>query len=396
MILGRGTAQTDAEIVVEYQRFLVETSPPASATIRQRLQDAPGVMVRRIGKPISEWTDADLLALYTDRRKTTRYGYNAFWAYLLFRGYRKSTVSALQQLPFHITRQHRPALAPYRQRLRVTRSELKYCRGSVGTEFRLLIAVLATTGKTLPELTRSDFNAFRDEYQAWYRGTKRRQGGQSDARLARLERYLEYWGILAVEKRIFRHEEHFACLRHAPIRAAITIHMQWCDARYRPSSIDSRRASLLNFFLWFQEAYPERERLDGVTRTVALAYAQHLRQKIDAGGCSHQYANDVYRGLRLFFNFAIDERLATSPDRNPFTPHDLPRNPDPLPRYLSDREVRRLLEYCQTETCSLRERTLVITLLHTGIRAAELSSLKVSDIVEIQGCGSCTFMSARD
>jgi site-specific recombinase XerD len=385
MILGRGTAQTDAEIIAEYHAFLAETSSPKTQTILQRLQDAPNVMVRRIGKPILEWTDGELLALYKDRQKTTRYGYNAFWAYLLFRGYRKETVSSLQQLPFHITREHRKALAPHRERLVATQAELKYISANVGTELRLLIAVLVVRGKTLAELTRRDFNAFRDEYQAWYRATKQQKSGHADSRLTRLERYLEHWGTIAVERRIFRHEEHFARLRHAPIRDAIVTHMQWCESRYKPSSIDNRRASLHNFFLWLQERYPERNRLDGVTRAVALAYAQHLRRKADGGSCSLQYANDVYRGIRLFYNFAIDERLETSPGRNPFTQHDLPRNPDPVPRYLSDREIRILLEHCHEDACSLREKTLVITLLHTGIRAAELSALKASDIVEIQG-----------
>jgi site-specific recombinase XerD len=385
MILGRGAAQTDTELMAEYHGFLTESSPPETVTILQRLQDAPGVMVRRIGKPISEWTDAEILALYEDRQKTTRYGYNAFWAYLLFRGYRRETVSTLSQLPFHVTREHRKALAPHRQRLMATQTALKYESSNVGTELRHLISVLAVTGKPLEELTRRDFNGFRDEYQAWYRETRRQKTGKSDARLARLERYLEHWGVLAVERRVFRHEEHFAQLCHVPIQAAIATHMQWCDSRYKPSSIDSRRASLLNFFLWLQELYPQRDRLDGVTRAVALAYAQHLRRKTDSGCYSLHYAIDLYRGIRLFYNFAIDERLATSPDRNPFTQHDLPRNANPVPRYLSDREVRILLEYCHEDDCALREQTLVITLLHTGIRAAELSALKVSDIVEIQG-----------
>jgi integrase len=385
MILGRGTAQNDTDVIAEYHDFLAETSPPKTLTILQRLQDAPGVILRRIGKPISEWTDADLLALYEDRTKTTRYGYNAFWAYLLFRGYRQATVSSLSQLPFHVTREHRRALAPHRQRLMATQLELKYSPSNVGTELRLLISVLAVAGKPLAELTRQDFNAFRDEYQTWYRETGRQKSGKSDPRLARLERYLEHWCVLVVERRIFRHEEHFASLRHAPIRDAITTHMQWCESRYKPSSIDSRRASLLNFFSWLQKGYPERDRLDGVTRAVALAYARHLRQRADTGCYSLHYVNDVYRSIRLFYNFAIDERLATSPDRNPFGQHDLPYNPKPVPRYLCDREVRTLLEHCHQGDCSLREQTLVITLLHTGIRAAELSALKASDIVEIQG-----------
>ena len=54
-------------------------------------------------------------------------------------------------------------------------------------------------------------------------------------------------------------------------------------------------------------------------------------------------------------------------------------------RYLSDREVYLLFEHYQRNTFSLRERVVFIVLLHTGIRAAELATLKASDMVQIQG-----------
>jgi integrase/recombinase XerD len=85
-----------------------------------------------------------------------------------------------------------------------------------------------------------------------------------------------------------------------------------------------------------------------------------------------------------FFEFVIRENLETSPHRNPFGMKDIPLEPKHVRRYLSDCEVRTLLEYCQNGA-TLRERTLVIVLLHTGIRASELAGLKTSDIVEIQG-----------
>lgn len=158
---------------------------------------------------------------------------------------------------------------------------------------------------------------------------------------------------------------------------------EWCDAKYRPSSIHSRRAVLLNFFLWFQERYP-CPRLDQVSRLVALEYSRFLKEKVEAGIYSRKYRNDLYRGMRLFFDYVIDEGLETSPDRNPFGKNDLPPDPDPVPRYISDRELRMIMEYCD-QGASLKEKTVVITLLHTGLRASELANLAVSDIVQIQG-----------
>jgi len=341
-------------------------------------------MLRRIGKPLSQWTDDDLITLYQGRSKATYYPYSAFLAFLLFRGYRRATLPLLTTLPLHLSRQFRAALAPYRQRLEQTQTDLQYARAGVGTELNLLIYLLAIVGKPLNELTRADFDTFRDEYQTWYRHTQRRQG-KPNARLTRLETYLVHWGVIPPAKIVYRHEVYFAQLRHAPIRAAIETYMHWAEVKFKNSTVSTQRAGLLTFFLWLQDQYPDRTRLDQVTRSVVLAYAQELKRRTMAGTYSNQYASDLHRQVRLFYEFVINERLETSPDRNPFSPTDLPRQSDPVPRYLSDREIRRLLEYCHTHQASLKERTVVITLLHTGIRAAELAALQASDIVQIQG-----------
>lgn len=384
MILGRGIAQTEEDLIAEYECFLRDNQQQATSVVLQRLCGAPQVMRFRIGKPIWEWGDEDILGLYQDRGKSTWYGYSDFLAFLLFRGYRRATLSLLRQLPTELGRHHRKALQPYRQRLQETCQALHYYSSRVGAELNLLIWLLARLGKPLDELTRADFELFQQEYQGWYRETGQRTDNRPNSRLTRLERYLVHWGVIPEAKIVFRHEEHFAQLRHEPIRQAILIHMQWCDAKYRPSSIHSRRAVLLNFFLWFQERYPACPRLNHVTRRVALEYSRFLKEKVEAGIYSRKYRNDLYRGMRLFFDFVIDEDLETSPDRNPFGKNDLPPDPDPLPRYISDGELRMVMEYCNQDA-SLKEKTLVITLLHTGLRASELANLAVSDIVQIQG-----------
>jgi site-specific recombinase XerD len=384
MILGRGPAQTDQAILAEYQQFLLTHAQVKSGAIQQRLQEAPGVMQRRIGKPLSQWTDDDFIALYQGRSKATYYPYSAFLAFLLFRGYRRATLPLLTTLPLYLSRQFRAALAPYRQRLKQTQTDLQYATAGVGTELNLLIYLLAMVGKPLNDLTRTDFDTFRDEYQTWYRHTQRRQG-KPNARLTRLETYFVHWGVIPPAKIVYRHEVYFAQLRYAPIRAAIETYMQWAEVKFKNSTIHTQRAGLLTFFLWFQDQYPNCACLDQVTRSVVLAYAQELKRRTTAGTYSNHYASDLHRQVRLFYEFVINERLETSPDRNPFSPTDLPRQSDPVPRYLSDSEIRRLLEYCHTNQVSLKERTVVITLLHTGIRAAELAALQASDIVQIQG-----------
>jgi integrase len=121
-----------------------------------------------------------------------------------------------------------------------------------------------------------------------------------------------------------------------------------------------------------------------VTRPIAIAYAQHLKQQCADNIFTQHYCSDIYHILRYFFAFLIDDGVDEQLQRNPFAPKDMPGKPDMLPRYLSDQEIRAILLYCEQEA-TLLEKTIVTLLLHTGIRAAELASLKASDVVQIGG-----------
>src|SRR5207302_791888 len=87
MILGCGTAQTDAAILAEYRTFLASESGIATDRVRNRVGVAAGTVCKRIGKPIAEWTEEDVLPLFSGRCKMVVYGYSAFLAFLIFRGY---------------------------------------------------------------------------------------------------------------------------------------------------------------------------------------------------------------------------------------------------------------------------------------------------------------------
>jgi|APSaa5957512622_1039677.scaffolds.fasta_scaffold18722_2 integrase len=381
MILGKGNAQTETEVIQEYRHFLEEQD--YSPKILKILKGAPGVMLRRIGKPLAGWQDEDILELFPGREKQAHFSYCAFIAFLFFRGYRRATLFLLAQLPTHLSRMHRAALLPSRQRIQEARRDLKYETQRVGSELILLIWLLACVGKPLKALKRKDFEAFQDEYRAWFRQSGRRKDNRPDSCMHRLDRYLVHWKIIAPRKKVFKHEEYFAQLIHPPIRNSILAYIQWYEIKSRPSSVNSRRSSLISFFLWFQENYPSCSRLDDVNRKVALAYAQHLKRLVETGQYSRKYRNDQYRGMRLFFDFVVDERLETSPHRNPFGKYDVPKDPDPVPRYIPDHELRKVLTYCQNGA-SLKEKTVVTILLHTGIRASELAGLCTTDIVQIQ------------
>jgi hypothetical protein len=104
MILGRGTAQTDNEIIAEYHLLLSDNHQQENLEIIQRLRGGPGVMRSRIGKPIAQWSDEDILKLYADRNDSTGSIYSYFLTFLFFRGYRRASLNLLIQLPTDLSR----------------------------------------------------------------------------------------------------------------------------------------------------------------------------------------------------------------------------------------------------------------------------------------------------
>ena len=90
MILGKGNAQTEVEVIREYHQFLEKQD--YSPEILKLLKGAPGVMLRRIGKPLDSWQDDEILTLFPGREKQAHFSYCAFLAFLFFRGYRRATL----------------------------------------------------------------------------------------------------------------------------------------------------------------------------------------------------------------------------------------------------------------------------------------------------------------
>ncbi len=382
MILGKGSAHTDQAIFDEYRQFLDQSGDVKNAELLKLMQQAPECMQRRIGKPLAHWTDDEILGLYQDRKESTWFRYNAFLAFLLFRGYRRASFRLLTEFPggFFLPRFHWEALVPLRHKLEQTQAELGYFPQPVGGELNVLSALLAWAYKPLEAITRADFNAFRDLYQDWYQQQCRRKDGHPDPHVKRLEFYLIHWGLLPKATAAYRHDEHFAFLPPGTIRSAILAFLTWGEAKYQSVTVKSYRAALKLFFEWFHQNQPTCERLTDVTRQQALAYARYLRYECQF---SSLYTNSLYQSLRIFFEFVIVERWETSPDRNPFVAKDMSRRTDPLPRYLTDQEVHKILNYCEKDA-SLKEKTVVTLLFHTGIRSGELAQLTQADIVEVQ------------
>jgi len=382
MILGKGCARTEEGIIREYHQFLDQYKEfnPRLLNVRKL---APSVMKRRIGKPLKCWNDDDILALYDEKSQHSWTNYNAFLAFLFFYGYRQASLNILTRLPVKLSRIHRLALLPIRQRLIKTRQFLKYSSlTSVGAELNLLIWLLVVSGKQLADITRSDFEAFRKEYQAWYATLGYEYS--YNTKITKIERFLIHWKIISPKKKLYQHELYFSRIKHELLKNALLEYSNWYETRCAPKSVRQRRVQINKFFLWLQERHPKIQRLDHIDRHIATDYLKYLKKKGEVGEYSRGYWVDNFHSIRLFFDFVVFENLETSPDRNPFGNISFPNKSNRVPRYISDSELNKIHKYCQNGA-TLLEKTIITILLHTGVRSAELARLRTTDIVQIQG-----------
>jgi len=79
--------------------------------------------------------------------------------------------------------------------------------------------------------------------------------------------------------------------------------------------------------------------------------------------------------------------LARRAARNPVIAGDIPKKPEPLPKFVDDRDSARLMTAART-SADPRDRLVMELLARTGMRAGELAGLEADAIVRI-GAGHC-------
>lgn len=405
MLLGMGSAQTDEEIFAEHERYYLASCAARGYQIDRKRLLAPYAMRARIGKPVLSWTEVDLERQYQrfPTRTSTLYDYGAFEAFLLLRGYVQPSLPHLLRAPVDVSRSFNGVVDPLRQRIMEainnTAGMRHADRYAAGMEMAVLLALTIYCGRPLEtcdpggcprpnlHLTRDAFEAFVAAYAeaqrtvhpnfAYLLGT--------NPTIPHVRVCLETWGILESAPVVLAaHKQRAREIDSPLVHDALRLHLVACAARLAPNGVLQVRDAVQRFFIWAeiylaQHGLGSCRRLDDITRDVALAYAADLR--------THYQPNTIcglYGCIRRFYAFAIEECLPSAPTRNPFASRDAKRPRSTVPRYFADADLQKILAYCEHHA-PLVERVLVITLLHTGIRAAECAALRASDIVQIQG-----------
>jgi site-specific recombinase XerD len=86
--------------------------------------------------------------------------------------------------------------------------------------------------------------------------------------------------------------------------------------------------------------------------------------------------------LRVFFERITEWDWDDAPGRNPVIGRDLPPRPDPLPKFLDDRDAAKLMAAARAST-DPRDRLIVELLARTGMRAGEVCELAADAVVLI-------------
>ena len=88
------------------------------------------------------------------------------------------------------------------------------------------------------------------------------------------------------------------------------------------------------------------------------------------------------RTLRAFFERVIEWDWPDAPPRNPVIGGDLPPRPEPLPKFLDDRDAAKIMAAARV-AADPRDRLVVEMLARTGLRASELCGLEADAVVRI-------------
>jgi site-specific recombinase XerD len=88
------------------------------------------------------------------------------------------------------------------------------------------------------------------------------------------------------------------------------------------------------------------------------------------------------RTVRQFFERIIEWDWPDAPARNPVIAGDIPKKPEPLPKFLDDRDAARLMAAARA-SIDPRDRLAVELLARTGMRAGELADLEADAVVRI-------------
>ena len=169
---------------------------------------------------------------------------------------------------------------------------------------------------------------------------------------------------------------------HAPEMAAtMGRYLRQVSTFLAPRSVDVADAALRQLAQWALantgiETVAEFRRDDIEDFKVWLSARQGRKGNLSAN--THRQR---LRTLRAFFERIIEWDWPDAPVRNPILNGEIPKKPEPLPKFLDDRDAAKLM--AAARQADPRDRIVVELLARTGMRAGELADLDADAVVRI-------------
>lgn len=171
------------------------------------------------------------------------------------------------------------------------------------------------------------------------------------------------------------------------LRSYVAEYLSVCGGK--PGTVKGKKHDLETFIAWSGDCPVEN-----ISPATLERYKEHL-----ASLYSHTTANRDLASIRSFFGWLEDEKGYRNPARRVRGFKDAGQNPQHVFSGFTDQEREKLLAYCSSLSRSkdfkdLRNRFLILFLLHTGVRRAEAASITIdmlsSDrrfVLELRGKG---------
>jgi site-specific recombinase XerD len=162
-------------------------------------------------------------------------------------------------------------------------------------------------------------------------------------------------------------------------------YLQRLAAFQAPTSVDVAENALRQFAWWLVgnaglDTVAAVRRDDIEDFKVWLASKPHPR----GGTISAETHRQRLRMVRSFFERIIEWDWPDAPARNPVINGDIPKKPEPLPKFLDDRDAAKFMTAARASS-DPRDRLVVELLARTGMRAGELAGLEADAVVQIGG-----------